>query len=284
MATFFNQATLLFQGQVTNSNTTTGEVVDVLAATKTAISQNYGAQDGVSFAISLVNSGQDALNNISLADNLGAYEVGATTVYPLEYTDGSLRFYVNGVLQGTPTVTAGPPLAISGINVPAGGNALIVYEAVTNEYAPLAPGSVITNQLTGTGGGACGTVAASSTVPVRDESEPTITKFASADSVVCNGEISYTFILQNRGNRAIIATDDLTVTDTFNPILSINEVTLNGAAWNENTNYTYNAATGEFATIQGQIEIPAATYTQDPVTGVITTTPGVTVLEITGTL
>lgn len=52
------------------------------------------------------------------------------------YTENSLRYYINGVLQAAPTVTAGPPLVISGISVPAGGNALLVYEAAVTAYAP----------------------------------------------------------------------------------------------------------------------------------------------------
>ncbi len=287
MASFSNQATLRFQGQVTNSNTTTGEILDVLGATKTAISQDYGAQDAVAYAISLVNSGTDAFTNLTLSDDLGAYEVGGvggTTVYPLEYVDGSIRLFINGVLQTAPTVTAGPPLTISGINVPAGGNALIVYEASTNEYAPLTAGEEITNTLTGVGTGVCGNIAATATLAARSEAIPTITKFASPDEVVCNGEITYTFVIQNHGNRAIVAGDDLTVTDIFNPILTINSVTLDGVAWTQGTNYSYDAASGEFATNQGQITVPAATYTQDPTTGIITTTPGVTILEVVGTV
>ncbi len=285
MATFFNQATLRFQGQVTNSNTTTGEILDVLGATKTALSQDYGTQDAVAYAISLVNSGATPFTDVSLTDDLGAYEVGGTTVYPLEYIDGSLKLFINGVLQTTaPTVTQGPPLTISGINVPVGANALIVYEARTNEYAPLTAGSTITNNLTGAGNGICGNIASAATLAVRSESAPSITKFASPDEVVCNGQITYTFLIQNHGNREIITTDDLIITDTFNPILTINSVTLDGAAWTEGANYTYNAATGEFSTAAAQITVPAATYEQDPVTGVITTTPGVVTLEVVGTI
>lgn len=47
-------------------------------------------------------------------------------------------YYANGTLQPTPTVDAeGTALVISGINVPAGGNAIIVYEAQANQFAPL---------------------------------------------------------------------------------------------------------------------------------------------------
>ena len=43
-------------------------------------------------------------------------------------------------------------------------------------------------------------------------------------------------------------------------------------------------ASGEFATVNGVVTVPSATYTQDPTTGAITTTPGVAVLTVTGTV
>ena len=46
----------------------------------------------------------------------------------------------------------------------------------------------------------------------------------------------------------------------------------------------YNQTTGVFTTLGGTITVPAATYTQDPVTGEVTVTPGVSVLTITGTV
>jgi len=42
--------------------------------------------------------------------------------------------------------------------------------------------------------------------------------------------------------------------------------------------------TGVFNTIAGQITVPAATYTQNPATGIWTLTPGVSVLKVTGTV
>ena len=42
--------------------------------------------------------------------------------------------------------------------------------------------------------------------------------------------------------------------------------------------------TGEFATVAGQITVPAATYVQDPLTGLWSVQPGVAVLTVTGTV
>lgn len=48
-------------------------------------------------------------------------------------------------------------------------------------------------------------------------------------------------------------------------------------------NYTYNDATGEFATTAGFITVPAATYTQNE-DGSFTITPGTAKITVTGTI
>ena len=45
------------------------------------------------------------------------YTLDGVTRYPLAYVAGTMRYYVTGVLQTTPTVEAGPPLVISGLTV-----------------------------------------------------------------------------------------------------------------------------------------------------------------------
>lgn len=278
MATFFNQATLSYGDNVTNSNVTTGEIVSGIALTKTAVSANYGDGDGITYVITLVNATATDRTGVSVSDNLGVYTLGTTSLVPLTYVDGSVLYYQNGVLQPAPSVTAGTELTISGITVPAGGNATIVYEATTNSFAPLAAGSEIINTVTS------GEETATATVGVREEAALTIAKAICPAVVSDNGEITYTFVIQNSGNLAADTAENVTVTDTFSPALNNITVTLDGATLAEGTGYTYNEATGEFATIAGVITVPAATYVQNPTTGVITTTPGVAVLTVKGTV
>ena len=100
-----------------------------------------------------------------------------------------------------------------------------------------------------------------------------------------NGQIAYTFTIRNTGAEAVDAAAALVVSDTFDPALkSPISVTLNGDAWPETGNYSYNAATGVFATTAGRITVPAAIYTQDAATGLWTITPGTAVLTVTGTI
>ena len=90
--------------------------------------------------------------------------------------------------------------------------------------------------------------------------------------------------IQNNGTTPATATDNIVITDVFDPILNITSVTFNGVQWFSPQNYTYNSATGLFSTVNGQITVPAASYSQDPSTGVWTLTPGSSTLSITGTL
>lgn len=284
MAIFSNQATLTYNGSSTNSNIAYGEILDVLAATKTAIEGSYTTGQLVTYAVTLRNTGTSALTGLTVADDLGGYIFNGTTVYPLTYEDGSAALFANGVPQAAPTVVAGPPLVFSGIVVPAGGDVVLVYQARANAYAsPTADGSIV-NLVTVTGDGLSAPVTATETVTVATAPALTISKSITPAQVVDNERVTYTFVIQNSGNQPVVATDNAAITDTFNPILTALAVTFDGTPWTQGVQYNYNEATGVFATVPGQILVPAATYTQDPVTGAYTVSPGIATLAVTGTI
>ena len=283
MATFTNQATLRYNGNVVNSNITTGELLEVLSATKTAVIDSYSQGTDVTYVINIVNSGAVTFTGISITDNLGAYTLGASTYVPLDYVDGSAQYYLNGVLQAAPVVVAGPPLVVSGITVPANGVATVIYVAKANQYAPLNLDGTITNTAVISGGGVT-EITVTETVTAESGARLTISKSICPTTVTENGRLTYTFIIQNLGNMPAVATDNVSITDTFNPILTGLTVTFNDVVWTEGVNYTYSETTGDFSTIPGQITIPAAAYTQDPVTGEWLVEPGVGILTVTGTV
>jgi len=284
MAIFTNQATLSYNNTTTTSNIVTGEIVEVLSAAKNALNEEYRFGDTVTYVISIVNTGSAAFNNLTISDDLGAYTIGGLTRTPLTYVDGSLAYYANGILQAGATAVAGPPLVITGINVPAGGNAIVIYEARVNEFAPLASGSVIVNEATISGAGLTTPIEVSDTITIADAAQLSITKSLTPETVTENGQLTYTFTIQNTGNTPAVTTDDVTVTDLFNPILENITVALNGTVLTEGPQYIYDEATGLFQTVAGVITVPAATYTQDPTTGQWNIVPGVTVLTVTGTV
>ena len=110
MPRFTNQAQLRYGNSVTNSNIAVGEILEVLSMTKTAVRDQYNPNGPITYVISILNSGTLPMNGLTLTDNLGAYASGTATLTPLNYLADSVKYYVNGVLQTTPTVTAGPPV------------------------------------------------------------------------------------------------------------------------------------------------------------------------------
>ena len=284
MAQFTNQAQLSYNNATINSNVAVGEVLEVLTAAKTAVTETYTQGDTVTYAISAVNSGATPLTGITVTDNLGAYQFAETTLYPLSYVDGSVRLYIDGILQTAPTTVAGPPLVISGITIPAGGNMVLIYETAVNEFAPLGETDSIINTATVTGGGISTPLVVTETVTPTTEPLLSITKSISPVPVAENGVVTYTFVIRNNGNAPADAGANVTLSDTFLPVLSDLTVLLNGVALAEGTGYTYAITEGDFATVPGVITVPAATYTQDPTTGVWSVTPGVATLTVTGTI
>ena len=283
MATFYNQATLSYKGRSVSSNIATGELVSLLSATKTAVTDTYSPGDELVYVVSLMNSGTTDVTALTLTDDLGAYEYGTGTLVPLTYVDGSIKYFVDGVLQPAPTITASEPLTVSGIEVPAGGTSMLVYAAAANSYAPPELGGSITNTATVTGAGV-DSVTASETVNAAAESLLDIAKSVSPATVTENGEVTYTFVITNSGGAESGSADNISVSDTFSPVLSDIAVSFNGVQMEKSIDYTYDEVSGLFATVPGSITVPAATFTQDAASGEWSCEPGSVTLTVSGTI
>lgn len=284
MIPFTNQAALSYNGITKNSNIVSGNIVETLSATKTAVNPSYAAGDTITYAVNIVNTGAVPYTGLTITDNLGQTAFGEENIYPLDYVAGTVKYFSNGALQAAPTVAAEKPLTITGITVPAGGNVTILYDAKTNGFAPLNTESSIVNTATITGGGIAAPIEATETVNVATGLNLSIVKSVSPTEVSENGQLTYTFLIENYGNVDATAADAVTVTDIFNPILKSITVTYNGTAWTAGTNYTYDETTGTFTTLAGQITVPKATFTQNAQTGAWSTTPGISTLIVTGTV
>lgn len=155
MAVFTNQATLTNNGNTALSIVVRGEIREILSAVKTANEDTYYAPgDRVTYVVTTTNTSDAPLTNITMTDNLGQYTTAAgTTVTSLDYIENSVLYLNNGTLQPAPAVTSENPLTVTGITVPAGGTATIIYQATTNEFASPLTGGSITNTATFTGAG-----------------------------------------------------------------------------------------------------------------------------------
>ena len=284
---FTNQATLSYNNLITNSNVVSGTLQEVLSVSKSAISGDYRQGDTVTYGISIINSGSTAYNDLTLTDNLGAYASGtaAGTVTPLTFIPGSVVLYVNGTRQTTvPTVSSNAPLTISNIDVPAGGNILLLYSANANQFAPQGATGSIANLVSVSGAGIPTPITATANTDASTDARLSVVKSLNPTTVVANQPLTYTFTIQNTGATATTPADNLILTDVFDPILDITSVTLNGVALTQGTDYNYNTSNGTFTTVANRITVPAATYAQNPTTGAWTITPGTAILRVTGTL
>ena len=284
MASFSNQATLRYNGVSVSSNVVTGQMISPLTLTKTAGEDRYAPGDSLSYVISLVNDGSVTYEGLILTDDLGGYEVGTGTAYPLAYVADSVRYFINGVPQPAPAVTPGGPLVISGLSVPAGGNAMLVYETEVTAAAPLLAGSVITNTAALTGAGLTAPLTAQASVSVETGAELAVVKSLFPATVAPNGQLSYTFTIQNSGNEAAGTDAGAAISDLFDPVLKNISVSLDGQPLALTTDYSYNQSSGQFDTVPGVITVPAAAYAQTASTGDWIVTPGEAVLTVTGTI
>lgn len=283
MATFTNQAQITYSGGTAVSNVVTGELAEALNVTKSSFGTGYGPGETVTYAVTVTNSASTEFAGLTLTDDLGTYTENDLTLTPLTYVDGSVHYFADGVLQPAPAVTAtASALTITNLTVPANGNALLIYSATANEFAPLGTGE-ITNTATVSGGTLAQPVSDTLSLPFTDGPILTVTKALTPAVVNENGQLTYTVTVSNTGNEAATAADNIVLTDTLNPVLSAMSVAYNGAPWAQTTNYTYDE-TGAFATVAGQITVPAATYTQDATTGAWSTTPGTATVAMTGTV
>ena len=286
MAVFYNQATISYNGNVTGSNIVTGEIIEVLSAEKNSLHETYSPDKHSVFVISIVNTGNSDYTGLTVTDDLGAYDFGTPPVQlvPMNYVEDSVMYYVNGNLQSAPNVTSEFPLTIEGINVPAGGNAVIIYETAVNEYAPLGENSEITNTAEITGAGLAEAVTASAAITPDNTPRLSISKSLCPATVPENGVINYSFIIQNFGTQPVTENDTVIFSDTFDPILDIDTVTFNGNTWTATNDYTYSTSTGEFVSQTGKITVPPAQYVRNPETGEWTVQPGVSTLLISGNI
>ena len=149
MASFQNYATLSYQGGATNSNTVTGELRASLTLTKQAVLATYAAGDRVTYVLSLVKQRHDGAAGPDRHGRPGRVPAGRGDPHAPNLYAGFPAALSRRRFAGlAPAVTAGPPLTVGPFALPAGENALLLYEAAVNELAPLGADASITNTAT----------------------------------------------------------------------------------------------------------------------------------------
>lgn len=109
MATFTNQATLTYNGGTVNSNIVTGELVQVLTASKTAAAESYRTGDLVTYVVQLRSTGAAALRYIG-------YDAFVLGNHEFNYAPQIQWNYYN-LLTSTDKAVAGQPVDVICSNV-----------------------------------------------------------------------------------------------------------------------------------------------------------------------
>lgn len=282
MAVMTNQANLTYTYGTTTatvaSNIAETEWNAGITAEKRALENAYRAGSALTYLISLKNGSAAPVENLVITDDLGAFTPAgaAAPVVPLTFT-GHATLYVDGTFSEelTPaTVPGGIQFTIP--SVPAGADALLVYQATVNAFAPLEAGSEITNTASI---GANEPLTVSATVPVADYADVSIEKTMGPNPITDGDTMTVTFLIENRGNTEATG---LVLTDEFPLSLSDPAVTVNGAPV---TDFTFE---NDLFTLPAEgsgttLSVPAAVFTQDD-TGAVCVTPGVLTVVLTGTV
>lgn len=286
-----NRAQLTYNyGDVTGASASSNLAITTLqgplTVSKNSLNTSYSLGDELTYIITLENTGATAISNVTVTDNLGKFTPpGMTkTVIPLNYV-GPAQLYINGVLSDQLDVSINEigELVFLIPSLPGNSNAIIVYIVEVNEFAPLSvEDGVITNTVVADANGLCESDEDTNTISVLEAADIRLIKQMSPDPVVCGGQITYTINIYNYGN---VAATGVQLTDVFTPAPTDISVYVNGSLLTGG--YSYNERTGRLilpTTPDASSTIPAATYTRDTNTGIVTVQPGTVSVVITGTI
>lgn len=290
--TISNQATLSFN-YGTNSGTVSSNIAQTVlrepvSVDVTSLDTTFAASEELTYIITITNSGSSALTNVVAVDDLGTYEVpvgttGTVTVTPLTHLDPAL-VYINGEFAATISgnVNPGGGVVFNVGTIPASSSATVIYKVRVNEYANPFVSETITNTVTVTATGLPAPISDTYTVTAEELADISIIKTMTPNPVVDGNEITYTFTIYNYGNTEATGVE---LTDVFSPIPDIISVEIDGVTVST-SDYSYSQTSGELTLPTGSqltITVPEATFTRDSA-GVITVSPGIVTITVTGTL
>ncbi len=288
MATIENFATVSYtSGGVTETKISNLAEIGLESAVnlqKNSLGDTYEADAEITYILTVTNTSNAPINNVSITDNLGTFLFNDTTeVNPLTYTAPALLLVNGQDLSAQLTVntdTAGS-VVFSFPTLPANTSANIIYKATINEFAPLVLGSTIVNTATLESDSDCADATATDTLTVAENADVTVFKQMSPNPVVCGDTVTYTIRIYNYGN---IPAENVQLTDRFDPAPTNITVSRDGTLL-ATTEYTYQDGLLTVAPTGGDaITVPAAIFTNDPQTGAVNVTPGVVEYVITGTI
>lgn len=287
MAIIENFATVRYTSggvtETTVSNTAQVSLESSVTLTKVPLEGTYEAGSLLTYILTVQNTSGTTVTGTVIEDNLGTFSFGTQALTPLEYGENAILLINGQDATASLGIDASSPSALRFTlpPLPAGTTANVIYNARVNDFAPPELGGTITNAATLTSDEECASAEAEASVAATVGASVQVFKQMSPNPVVCGGTLTYTIQVSNYGNANA---EDVQLIDNLDPAPDNLTVTRNGVPLVA-TEYTYEnglltitagSATGD--------TVPAATFVRDPVTGVVTVTPGTVEYVITGTL
>lgn len=283
--TITNRANLRYTyGAVTEtvaSNLASTVLNDPLTATKSSLETAYRNGEDLTYVITMTNGSDVTLTDVTIVDDLGTYTASGVSVTPLTYK-GPAQLFFDGVFSSVlEPVVLENSAAFTIPQLQPGRTATILYKATPNEYAPMTPDAEITNTAAFSPAASVQPVTATHTIPVDQYASVSIDKEMTPNPITDGAALVNTFTITNTGN---VEATDLVLTDTFMTPLENVTVTIDGTPVPAGSfTYEQNLLTLPVGT-QTPLSVPAATFTQDPTTGVVSIVPGVTTVVVTGNI
>lgn len=283
-----NTASLTFEygSQIgyASSNTAITTLRETISISKTSLGSSYYIDDSIFYTITVSNNSCCEISNVKITDDLGSYipDGSISTPYftPLTYT-GPANLYIGGTFYSEiePKVYTDRIVFIIP-SIPAKSNALITYKVTINNRALLAQNSEITNTATLTLNDISDPITASNTLTVAETAQVKIIKHMCPDPITRGEIITYSFSLYNYGNTEAV---NVVFSDTFNPAPANINVAVNSEnIYSSDYSYINGTLTIPAYSSAFTLSIPAAQFSQNPVTGIVSIIPGVTVITVTG--
>lgn len=287
MPTIENFATVSYTSsgisETKTSNVAEVELESSVGFTKSTVGQTYTEGSTVTYILTISNTSESALTNVSVTDDLGSIACEENEITPLTFNaeavlliNGEDRTELLGVDSSLPQ-----RVIFTIDSLPSNSVANIIYTVTVNEYAPLEAESFIENTAELTSDSACADSVASATINVLEAANVSVFKQMCPNPVVCGGTITYTIRIYNYGN---VEAENVVLSDTFNPAPTNITVSRDGTVL-IGTDYTYIDGTLRVpATDSVNITVPAATFVRDPETCIVSVEPGVVEYVIRGTI
>lgn len=223
---------------ISNVNTVTLVLDNDITIDKRALSSTYIPQGSAGYQITIKNTGENTLYNVTVTDNLG-------TNNELEYVSGSATLISGDTLKSI-TPSSLSPLTFNLPNMLSGESMFITY--LTKVTTSMETTSITnTANVSANGGSTTGeqvTASSEETITLEEFAKLTVTKTSSTDTVSEGEPFDYIFTVTNSGNQTATG---VVLTDELSTNFTINSISVNNGSITEYTPADYDYSGGVLA-------------------------------------